>query len=359
MGKMRIYPDMLLAEKVLYAKICRRNNIPCSPYKVTICPTYSCNCRCKLCGIWKLAKKGRELSAEEYSETFKKFGKSLVWLGVSGGEPFLRHDIGAILKAASDNCKNLRLININTNGIQTRKVISVLDKFLGELRDDTRVYLAVSLDGPKNIHNFMRGRKDAYFKTISTLQELRKLMSLHKNFYFETETLICKLNIHSLGAFERQPGRHFTFAQESSHYNNVGTRRLHIRDMSQIKQIMRKMARAMPLVSLFDVPKKVFLVLASRHANMIGRSQILPCYAAWASVLIDPYGSVKPCVTLDTELGSLRESGYDLGYIMWNKQAFAARELIKSRRCANCWTPCEASVSILQSPLMSLLRCFM
>ena len=68
------------------------------PVNLTLSLLYTCNSRCKTCNIWK--KTANNFTLEEYEKTFQKFGKNLHWITFSGGEPFLRRDIGDIAIAA-------------------------------------------------------------------------------------------------------------------------------------------------------------------------------------------------------------------------------------------------------------------
>lgn len=353
---MQMSRTVCAAQKMAQAKIGRHTYSKFLPYKVTITPTHSCNCRCKLCGIWRLPKKGAELSVEEYSAIFKNLGGDLTWLNVSGGEPFMRKDLAQILETAAAKCKNLCLISINTNGIESKRITSVLDRLL-KMPGNMRIYLAVSLDGPREIHNLMRGRNNAFDRARRTLRELERLKRNHKNLHVETETLVCKLNADHLPSIGGWPDRHFTFATKSGHYNNAGACDCLIEDADQVMEISGKIARGVELNSAFSITKKIFFKITSRHARSVGRRQILPCHASWSSVWIDPWGIVRPCIMFDAELGHLRESAYDLSGILVGKRTREVRRLIKGEKCANCWTPCEASVSIMQSPFLSLLRC--
>jgi len=350
-------PDaaLFLIARIAGTKINRWRNLPAHPYKVTIMPTHLCNCRCKLCHIWELRKKGRELSLGEYAKTFRSMGNDLVWLAVSGGEPFLRKDLGDIIKEAASNCKRLNLIQINTNGIQSRTA-QVLEELLQTLPKNIRLYVAVSLDGPEKTHNLLRGRKDAYRKANETLKGLRELSKEHENLYIETETLVSKLNIGEIGAMKDQEKRHFTFAVEGSHYNNAG-RCSNKLTIGEIKQTSEMLAKNMHIRSPFDIIKKAVFIIASGHMGNSRHTQILPCYASWSSVWIDPFGEVRPCISFDKPMGCLRKNDYRLAKVTAGTQAKEVRSAIKSQRCAKCWTPCEASVSILQNPLLSLWRC--
>ena len=89
--------------------------------------TNKCQSRCKTCKIWKIYKDNpkkvkEELDLEEYKKTFENIKKEVMWLNLSGGEPFLRKDIDDIAIVAIENFKNMSILNIPTNGLRTELI---------------------------------------------------------------------------------------------------------------------------------------------------------------------------------------------------------------------------------------------
>jgi len=87
------------------------------PYKINFSITSACNSRCQTCNVWREFKKNpnitkSDLSLKEIEKIFKTFPKSIIWLSLSGGEPFLRDDLVLICKKAVENIPSLCLISI-------------------------------------------------------------------------------------------------------------------------------------------------------------------------------------------------------------------------------------------------------
>jgi len=63
--------------------------------------------------------------------------------------------------------------------------------------------------------------------------------------------------------------------------------------------------------------------------------QIVPCYAGFASVQINPYGNVWPCAILgySMPMGSLREVDYNFKKVWYSKRADEVRRHIKAIEC--------------------------
>ena len=81
-----------LAKNILLSNVKRLEH----PFKLTFILTYKCLCRCRMCNIWK-KQPGDEMTLEEVRTFFRK-NNYFSWLNVSGGEIFMRKDIGELLK---------------------------------------------------------------------------------------------------------------------------------------------------------------------------------------------------------------------------------------------------------------------
>ncbi len=134
------------------------------PSSAVIAITLNCNSRCLMCNIWK-NKIGKEITPDVY----KKLPKSLKDINISGGEPFLRQDLPEIIKVIKTNNPNAKLI-INTNGLLTKIIENQIDKIL---TIDKNIGVRVSIDGWKQTHDTIRGTKNAFSKSIKTINLLK------------------------------------------------------------------------------------------------------------------------------------------------------------------------------------------
>ena len=114
------------------------------PIAVTMAVTYRCTLRCKYCRIWK--KAGEEMSTRQVMAAIDELAEAgTCRLGLTGGEPLLRNDIGTIVARAKE--RDL-FTTIFTNG-------TLVDQQMDTLKQADTVL--VSLDGPREIHDKMRG----------------------------------------------------------------------------------------------------------------------------------------------------------------------------------------------------------
>ena len=127
--------------------------------------TLACNLQCKHCGSRAGKPRGDELSAEKAIDVANQLvdmGLELVTL--SGGEPTVRNDWDQIAKAMTSRGT---LVNMVTNGAyrdeaQTRDIAR-------RAKEAGMSNIGVSLDGPKAIHDAIRG-KGAYDKTVRSIR---------------------------------------------------------------------------------------------------------------------------------------------------------------------------------------------
>jgi MoaA/NifB/PqqE/SkfB family radical SAM enzyme len=125
---------------------------------ITMALTYRCNLRCRYCQIWKEADE--ELSTRQVMAAIDELAEAgMTRLGLTGGEPLLREDIGEIVAHA----RRLGLFtSVFTNG-------ALVDGQLRTLEQLDAVLL--SLDGPREVHDAMRGR-GSFDATLHALQLL-------------------------------------------------------------------------------------------------------------------------------------------------------------------------------------------
>ena len=119
-----------------------------------------------MCDNWKRPPT-EELSPEEFS----KLPKSVTYVNVSGGEPFLRDDLAEIVHVLHKNLHRAK-IDISTNGLLT-DIIG--DQMKEVLNVGARVGVRISVDGIGDRHDRVRGIKSAFEKTMDTINLLKEM----------------------------------------------------------------------------------------------------------------------------------------------------------------------------------------
>lgn len=321
------------------------------PYKLTFAITYNCNSKCNICNIWKKTKTS-ELTSKEI-EKFSERTNFFSWFNLTGGEPFLRKDLIQIINAFLKNSKDFFLLNMTTNGLLTNVIHDKVEEMLS--MDIPKVVTIVSLDGPKDIHDHIRGMTGGYDKAISTYQLLRDLSRDHNNFETYLGYTISPLN---LGKIEdtvssvkdiipeiKSKDFHFNLFHVSNHYYsnlNDSLQKYKERVMKDLETIQRIKETSLNPIQYLE---EKYIKLAKKF--MEDNKTPLPCKAIQTSCFLDPEGNVYPCTVFDKNLGNIRDVEYDLKKILNSNLGKEVKKQVSQLKCPNCWTPCEAYQIIL------------
>jgi len=165
--------------------------ISCSkPSEVWLKLTERCNCRCKMCDIWKqnLSADG-ELTTEDWKNVLfglhQWLGKKHIWF--TGGEPFLRKDCIDLIKYGSTIGLSIAVI---TNGIllKPEQMHLLFEAGLKEYH--------VSIDSMSpEIHDHLRGIKGAHKRATENVLALKDYLERNgKRMKIVIKTIIMGVN---------------------------------------------------------------------------------------------------------------------------------------------------------------------
>lgn len=148
---------------------------PPLPHFVVYEPTLLCNLHCSFCYVADILNpddwRDRELSLEELDRIFLK--GAVRRFNITGGEPFVRKnllDVFDLLKT-----KGMRCEYVTTNGtVMDEPKARALAELVGQgfLR-----HISVSLDGPPEFHDRIRGQKGAFEKAGRNIRLLRRVFT--------------------------------------------------------------------------------------------------------------------------------------------------------------------------------------
>lgn len=122
--------------------------------------TSRCNSRCISCKIYERPPTN-ELSLSEIEKMFRsECMKNLGHIDLTGGEPFLRDDLADIANMAYSltGC----VVGMSTNGLLPKKIYETVKRM------HPKPEIHISLNGPKETHDFTRGIKGNYEKVMET-----------------------------------------------------------------------------------------------------------------------------------------------------------------------------------------------
>ncbi len=272
--------------------------------------TYACNLSCSHC----LSASGRSLKNELGTKAALKLVDEIADAGIlavmlSGGEPFLRHDIFTILRHVVD--ANIRL-DVATNGLL------VTDSLIKDLTKLPLYHMRVSVDGIGATHDRLRGKKGSYLAACRTIRKLSSAgITVSMNITLNSE------NLPELDKLIRRAVELGCTGVFVSNFLPVGRGNfnpglaLSNREMFDASRYLRKMNEDLDgqlLISsescfpfLFDRPAR------SRKDDPVG------CAAGNTTFCIGADGTAYPCPFLrDFPLGNIRK---DTIKQLWNQSS--------------------------------------
>lgn len=308
------------------------------PMNLTIGVTSFCNSRCLTCNIWRKKDRIGELTFEEWDKIFKNLGKSIVYLTISGGEPFLRKDIVQICQSAYRHCRPL-MVTIPTNCLLPKVVIESV-KRITQTCPQTQFILNLSVDGIGLEDDRIRGVPGHYQKMLEVFKALKK--TKRKNLTLGLHTVISRFNVKHFpeiaeSLLKLKPDSYVTEIAEQR--EELGTIQKKIAPSADDYQkvidfllVKLKNEKITGFGRITRAFRKQYYFLVKRF--LLEKKQIIPCYAGWASAQIAANGDVWGCCIKADVFGNLKKVGYDLKKIWFSSKAEKLRKFTKAGKCS-------------------------
>jgi MoaA/NifB/PqqE/SkfB family radical SAM enzyme len=305
------------------------------PLNLTLSVTFKCNSRCLTCNIYR--KTSNELDLNEWRQVFTSIGKTPFWVTISGGEPFLREDLPALVRSLYNTCRP-SIINIPTNGLLAQTIPGYVAKIARHCAD-AQIIINLSVDELGSRHDDIRGVQGNFSKVMETFRALKQLHL--KNFTVGFHTVISRFNVNRIPdiyPYLLGLGPDSVVAEIAEAREELGTMGSDI--------VPEHQAYAKAADYLIDALKKASFNRMGKITRafraeyyqivkrlLIEKRQVIPCYAGFASAHIAPDGDVWPCCTRSESMGNIKENGYDFKRIWFSRRADRLRRYIKKGYC--------------------------
>jgi MoaA/NifB/PqqE/SkfB family radical SAM enzyme len=334
------------------------------PASLTVSVLYACNSRCLSCRIYET--KADVLDLSEYHRIFRSLGRAPRWVTISGGEPFLRKDLPAVVGALHQHCRP-SVINLPTNASMPDRVEAYVDEIAATARDSS-IIVNVSLDHIGVAHDRLRGLENNYARAERSIEALRRIKQKRANVTFGIHTVISRRNeddfpriADALARFEPDSyiaevaERRVELGTESDEDltptpEGVHRALAHLRLQADLRTRTRR-ARAIVELLVAGLRREYYRILDDW---VDAPREVLPCYAAVTSAHIMPEGKVWACCVLGETLGELRAVDYDFPTVWYSAAAASIRARIKRERC-HCPLANQSYMNVLVDP-RSLVR---
>jgi MoaA/NifB/PqqE/SkfB family radical SAM enzyme len=277
-------------------------------------------------------------------------------LAFSGGEIFLRHDLVEITDIFYQHNRPA-IILFPTNGLLTETIVQQIEVILQHCPQST-IVVKLSLDGPKHIHDAMRGVRGAYEKTLATCEALGNLVAAYPNFELGINSVFCATNqdhmdqlIDDVLALPNITTH--TVSLIRGDLLQAGLKEVDLEKYRQTilkleENLKRKTAatyrfRGGRLKTAQDILQRRLI-----YQTALQQKQQLPCYAGRLNLVLTETGDLYPCEAFSDPFGNLRNHGYDVNVLLNSKRG---RDLIRTigQGCF-CTHECYMMTNILFNP---------
>ncbi len=318
--------------------------------KISFAVTYRCNLRCGMCHIWKKKPAPDELDAREIDRFFK-YANGFSWVGLTGGEPFLREDLPEIVDAVRRHSRRLGCLHINTNGQLPEKILWLVPE-ISRVIAPARLIVTVSIDGPPLVHDAVRGRAGAWERAIATFTGLKGLSGIRAQLGYT----VTPENLGAFGAMlaavrERCPRLRFDdvnvniFQRSAFFYGNEDLPAMAREELS--REIASIQSLDQEGGSVNSLLRRRYLQFYQKYLAS-GRPP-LRCQALSASCFLDPGGNLYPCVMHARRVLSVRDLDLPLTSFWKRQEVRRLSDECSRHLCPGCWTPCDAFSAIAGS----------
>ena len=346
-------------------KLC--NGYSAYPETISLFITYRCNLRCKMCGQWGLKGSShaypseeliKQLSINDIKKLLDDVAEFRPAITLFGGEPLIYRELPEVIRLIKE--RKMRC-NILTNGVLLEeKAESIMDAGIDEI--------IFSLDGPREIHDEIRGTAGTYDRAIAGFQKIARLKkergtnrplinissTIFEVNYSRLDEIVrsaedmfaSSITFHHLIFLSKEIySRHDRIFQDQfscSSHDWAGFVRENTPNILPEKLIqMLKKLRSLKT----DVDVSVYPNLTDPEIKRYYSSfDFLPdsyknrCISPWMVAYIFPDGTVRPCQSLNYTIGSIKENSFKK---LWNSErALNFRQILKKDRhfpvCIRC-----------------------
>jgi len=342
---------MNFADKVPYLRylVSRRGM---KPIYVILGLTYDCNSFCRTCFNWEQLRKDKEheLSTEELLKTIDSLD-DLLFVVMSGGEPFMRRDLPEVCEALSTK-KHAKQITIPTGAVNPEMIARQAEQILSRC-PDTKITINLSIDHVGERHDWIRGVPGNYEKAKATYARLQEMKPRFRNLVINVHTCLCTFNVDDLEELTSAIRRDFpeiSFHSFEMLRGDQPDKNIQPITTERYREVLPYLEKYWSTYGSYDGFLR-FVKIYSRQVELQvleEEDQVIPCYAGTISGVIDARGEVRLCELRDA-VGNVRDADYDFGKLWSSAEADRQRAAIAAKEC-HCTHSCFMSSSLVFQP---------
>jgi len=282
-----------------------------------IITTYRCNARCRMCRTWAYPTKPSE---EFRPDLLRKLPEGLGRVNITGGEPLIRQDLPEIVDILAPKARRLE---ISTNGYFVDRLVAI-----GRAHPDMTI--RISLEGPREVNDSIRGIPSGYDRAVEAYGRLRDVGVRDLGFavVIQDDNADTLLDLYQF--VTRMDAEFAQAVPHNSYYFHT--------DDNEILDVEAVQAALRGLMTAFlrsRKPKEWFRAYLNRGlVDFVGGAdRRLDCTGGSDIFFLDPFGEIYPCNGRQLSMGNLHDSTFE--GIWHGERAAEVRSAVMSceRRC--------------------------
>jgi MoaA/NifB/PqqE/SkfB family radical SAM enzyme len=329
------------------------------PLHLTFFATRRCDARCPFCfSRGRAAGREPELSLEEIERLAPTVGP-LLWLAFSGGEPTLREELPEIAAAFARHCRPVFVL-LSTNALDPGRTLAAARDLLAAAPRST-VAVKLSLDGPAEVHDRLRGVPGAHARVLESLALLRDLAVDEPRLEVGVNTVLCAANAGTMGdvfaeVYRLDGVRTHTLSLVRGDLPDPGLGAVDARTYREAAEALARGLRqgTQPRYRFFGARIKAAQDVLQRRLiaeTLARRSRVIPCHAGVLNLVLDERGELFPCEDFSLRMGNVREHGLDVRATV---RAPRGRAVLAAIARGECW--CTHECTMMTNILFDLRR---
>lgn len=321
------------------------------PRVLTWTLAFRCNARCSMCDSWRKPSDD-EADTRDALRIVDRLPKSISVVRLTGGEPFLRNDLGRIVDALERRL-HPGMLHLTTNGFLTSRIVDFLEDRAGGWK--TKLHLLVSLDGMEGLHDAIRGVEGAFRRAEATLRAVAENRRRWNVELAVNQTVLDQRGIddyeplHAMLASMGVPHHVVVAYAESATYSATSRQDVSPASVGEYRtggefdrvalgsflDRVNRDSKELPFGN--RIAKRYYL---QGIGNRLLHSEGDPsprCAALGGHMRIFPDGSIPVCQFNGKVVGNLLEDEFEA---IWRRaETRAQRDWVA--RCPGCWAECE------------------
>ena len=323
-----------LARAAKHARIQWQNlsipDVPSPPFIILFINSI-CNMKCEHCFYWQNLNRPDDLTFEEIVDLSKQLGH-IENLNLSGGEPFLRKEFGAICRQFIRH-NGVKEIYVPSNGYFKDRTVKQIRETLEE--PSLRLFaIEFSLDGMPEFHDRFRATKDSFKKAMETYDALIEVQREDPRLQIHAISTATADNMDEIRRlttflFDRCPQMtHHNLALIRGDRKNPSLQGPQLDEYEELYEYVRRLW-APREQGRYGAIVEPMIQWAKVKTAREGR-QVVPCRAGVLSAVIYSNGDVSVCET-HPPLGNIRQRSFN--DIWRSPEAHQLRASICAKEC--------------------------